>query len=102
MMWDMKHMLAILALLLLSGCSQPPVEAEVSVEGMTCVNCAITVGTFLRSTEGIQDATITFDNRGGTIRADDEESIKRAVERVIKNHPQFILEYTIVEQQPGS
>jgi len=97
----MKHLTIVIALLLLAGCSRPPVEATVSVVGMSCPNCASGITTTLRSCEGIENASISYTNEGGTIRAVDVEAIKLAIERVMKN-PQYVVEYTIVEEQPGS
>ena len=99
----MKHLLTVIALLLLAGCSQPqpPVEATVSVVGMSCPNCASGITTTMRSCEGVEMASISYANEGGTITAIDEEAIRLAIERVMKN-PQYVVEYTIVEQQPGS
>lgn len=100
-MYTVKHLMTVIALLLLAGCSRPPVEATVSIEGMSCPNCATGITTTLRSCEGVEMASISYANESGTITASDEEAIKLAIERVMKN-PQYVVEYTLVEEQPGS
>ena len=97
----MKHFMTLLALVLLAGCSRPPVEAQVNVAGMSCPNCATGITTTLNSCDGVEVASISYEKESGMIRAVDEEAIRLAIERVMKN-PQYTVEYTILEEQPGS
>lgn len=43
------------------------------VYGMVCEDCAVTIEKSLRSTRGVKDAKVSFEERRGTVVIDDAE-----------------------------
>jgi len=54
-----------------------PVERKLAIQGMTCKGCAATVRTALMSVDGVENATVSFENGEAVIKCD--ESVTGAI-----------------------
>ncbi len=54
-----------------------PVERKLAIQGMTCKGCASAVRTALMSVDGVEDATVSYENGEAVIKCD--ESVTGAI-----------------------
>lgn len=81
----MKRLLAMLSLVAVATLSVPayaaPQTVTLSVSGMTCPVCPITVKKALTKVEGVSEVTVNFDKKETAVTFDDLKTTAEALTR---------------------
>ena len=73
--------------------------ATLSVEGMTCASCTVTVRTVLKKLDGVKDATVKLDEKRAIVQYDPAKvTLQQLAEAVTKAG----YKATVVPEQKGS